>query len=208
MIMHEIFRDIDVQSDKVNRIINCAFEEFSKNAFDKASTNNIVKAAQVSRGLMYHHFKDKQELFDFLMAFSLTVMLDAFNKNVDWEEIDILSRIRQTVRFKWDIFQRYPYMLEFCVKHAKSDNIAGEKKIMIDQLKDIRKSLYNENIDISVFKEGIDIHMAIDVIRWTIAKYSEEYQQKIIVGNKQPQLEEMFTRLEDYIEFLKEVFYK
>ena len=39
--MNEILKNMD--AEKRDRIINAALEEFAKNGFDKASTNNIVK---------------------------------------------------------------------------------------------------------------------------------------------------------------------
>lgn len=58
----EIFKNID--EEKRGRIINSALEEFSKNSFDKASTNIIVKNAGISKGSLFHYFKNKQELYE------------------------------------------------------------------------------------------------------------------------------------------------
>jgi AcrR family transcriptional regulator len=44
--MEEILKNMG--EEKRNRIINSALEEFSKNSFEKASTNNIVKKAGIS----------------------------------------------------------------------------------------------------------------------------------------------------------------
>jgi len=69
--MEDRFNSLDITSDKVKRIVNASFEVFVKNDFEKASTNSIVKLAGVSRGLLYHYFKDKQDLFDFILEFSI-----------------------------------------------------------------------------------------------------------------------------------------
>ena len=56
--MEKIFKNIDIE--KRDRIINSALEEFSKNRFEKASTNNIVKNANISKGLLFHYFANKK----------------------------------------------------------------------------------------------------------------------------------------------------
>jgi len=43
------FEHIDINNDKIQKIVNCAFEVFSKNDLEKASTNMIVKQAGISR---------------------------------------------------------------------------------------------------------------------------------------------------------------
>ncbi len=45
------------------RIIGAAMEEFSKNGYDQASTNTICKQYGISKGVIYHYFKDKDELY-------------------------------------------------------------------------------------------------------------------------------------------------
>lgn len=45
------------------KVINVARKQFNLNGFDGASIDQIMKAAGLSRGGFYHHFKDKEELF-------------------------------------------------------------------------------------------------------------------------------------------------
>ena len=52
--MDEILKKMD--QDKRERIINSSLEEFSKNKFEKASTNTIVKNANISKGLLFRVF--------------------------------------------------------------------------------------------------------------------------------------------------------
>ena len=44
-------------------IINTARKQFNLNGFDGVSIDHIMKAAGLSRGGFYHHFKDKEQLF-------------------------------------------------------------------------------------------------------------------------------------------------
>ena len=46
-------------------------------------------------------------------------------------------------------------------------------------LSDIQTKFYLKNIDLSKFKDDIDIDKAINVIQWTMQKCSEEYQDKV-----------------------------
>ena len=47
----------------VTRLLRVAMQEFSEKGYAGASTETIVKNAEVTRGALYHHFKNKQDLF-------------------------------------------------------------------------------------------------------------------------------------------------
>lgn len=45
------------------RIMSAARKEFGDNGYEAASINTICAAEGLSKGLLYHHFKDKDELY-------------------------------------------------------------------------------------------------------------------------------------------------
>ena len=46
-----------------NRILSAAVKEFGGKSFDSASLNNICSESGISKGLIYHHFGNKDELY-------------------------------------------------------------------------------------------------------------------------------------------------
>jgi len=50
------------------RLITAARKEFAKVGYVAASTERIVVAAKLTRGALYYHYKDKQELFEAVFA--------------------------------------------------------------------------------------------------------------------------------------------
>ena len=51
-----------LETEKRERIINAALKEFAKNGYDKASTNDIVKEAEISKGSLFNYFNSKNEI--------------------------------------------------------------------------------------------------------------------------------------------------
>ena len=45
------------------RILAAAFTEFGSKSYDVASVNSICETGQISKGLLYHNFKGKDELY-------------------------------------------------------------------------------------------------------------------------------------------------
>ena len=77
--------------EKRTRFLEAAWEEFTRVSFAEASTNQIVRRAGVPRGSFYQYFRDKEDLFVYLM----TQARDHF--------IELYSRIME--RCGGDVFQ-------------------------------------------------------------------------------------------------------
>lgn len=45
------------------RILDAAMEEFSRKGYEGASLNTVCAEKGISKGIVYHHFKDKDELY-------------------------------------------------------------------------------------------------------------------------------------------------
>ena len=52
--------------EKRRRIVNAAMEVFGKNEYKRASTDDIAARAGISKGLLFHYFGSKKELYFYL----------------------------------------------------------------------------------------------------------------------------------------------
>ncbi len=71
---------------------------------------------------------------------------------------------------------------------------------------ELYSQIYSKNIDYSLFKEEIDIEKAINIIRWTLEKYSDELRQNL--KNLEFDYETIENEIYQYIDILKSCFYK
>lgn len=53
--------------EKRQRLLDAAWEEFSRTSFPEASINQIIHNARIPRGSFYQYFEDKKELFWYLL---------------------------------------------------------------------------------------------------------------------------------------------
>lgn len=53
--------------EKQNRIINAGFRVFSQNSYKKSPVNEIALEAGISKSLLFFYFKNKKELYIFLL---------------------------------------------------------------------------------------------------------------------------------------------
>lgn len=193
------------------RILNAAMKEFAEKGFDNASTNEIVKEAEISKGILFHYFSNKKKLYLFLFDYCIDIMLNEFYKKINLDERDIFNKLHQIMIVKLELVNKYPQIITYvqsAAKETQSDirNILESKSGKLTE--DAYKKIF-DNIDISKFKEDIDAAKAINIIMWTIEGFSaieiKKMQLKIV---DKIDYEKVFADVDVYIEILKNSFYK
>ncbi|MBN2261116.1 MAG: TetR/AcrR family transcriptional regulator [Clostridiales bacterium] len=204
--MEEILKKLD--SEKRDRIINSALDEFGHNSYEKASTNNIVKNAGISKGLLFHYFRNKQELYNYLENFVFQKMMDVILEEIDWNESDIFNRIKQIAIIKMEVISKYPGIETFgkVIYEKKSIN---EIKMMIEKMvPDIYHQIYTKNIDLNRFRDDIDFNKVIQIIQWTFEKYVEEQMELIKKSGVKLDFSKIIFGMDLYIDVMRKAFYK
>lgn len=98
------------QSEKTrntyNKILLSAIDEFGEKGYDNASLNAICTKYNISKGLIYHNFKNKDELY-------LCVVKECFDKlvnylkQVDYSSDDVWNNMEKLLRLRQDFFDKY-----------------------------------------------------------------------------------------------------
>lgn len=66
------------------RILTSAIEEFNSYDYESASLNRICKRREISKGIIYHYFKDKDDLYLKCVQKCFETLIDYYNqKNFD-----------------------------------------------------------------------------------------------------------------------------
>ncbi|KON88158.1 TetR family transcriptional regulator [Sporosarcina globispora] len=193
--------------EKQERIINAAMKEFIKSGYDKASTNEMVKDAQISKGSLFNYFSSKKDLYLFLIQNTVNIIEEIYVE-IDMTERDIFERISQVGFIKLNIQKKYPLVFDFLKSLLEED--AQEVKSDINQLlaniqRDGMKRIY-ENIDWSKLREDIDPEKAMNILNWTMAGFAELQIAKI--KSFEHVRVELFNEWDRYREILKRSFYK
>ena len=114
-------------------MINGALKVFAQQGYRHASTDDIVREAGISKGLLFHYFGSKIGLYGFLFDYSARFMLLEMSGTVSRGETDFFELIRQMERARMQVMKLYPYMQQFlnrCLKEKcqeAADEI-GEKR--------------------------------------------------------------------------------
>lgn len=202
---------LDIKPEKQERIINAALKEFSQKGFEKASTNEIVKDAGISKGLLFHYFHNKKELFLFLYDYSLDLVTKDFFDKVDFSERDLFARFRQMALLKLELIKKYPEMLDFILVAylEQSTEIKSELDANNTEHLDSIYARIFQDIDATLFKEGLNVKRAIEIFTWTLEGYSLQKQKQLKIRRyDQIDADEILREMDVYIDILKDCFYK
>lgn len=207
--MYSKFEGLD--EEKKQRILNAAMKEFAAKGYDHASTNKIVEDAGIAKGLLFHYFKSKKQLFLYLYDTSLALAIREITSTVDYEEKDFFARLLKTQRSKMELISVYPDIMDF-LKVSYLDESAAVRKDLDDRkagllLVGFQKAF--EGIDTSVFRPELDIGLVIKTVAWAYEGFANSFMETLrhmdtIKMDYRPLIEES----EKYAEFLKKCFYK
>lgn len=207
-----ISKFLSLEPEKQTRIINAALTEFSERGYKNASTNEIVKRANISKGLLFHYFGNKKKLFLFLYDYSLDIFLNDFYSKVDYGETDLIKRLRQVALLKIKLIQKHPDLYNFLVVSMVDDAIEIKPELE-NKFKAAVRDGFNKlfaNIDESKLKEGLDVRRVTEIIIWvaqglgnrTIEQMRQDPDYKAHFD-----IQEYMTEVDKYITILVNAFY-
>lgn len=126
----------DLKQEKQDRMVNAALRIFALNGYQHASTDDIVKEAHISKGLLFHYFDSKLGVYSFVYDYAVRYISLELSSAIDPEETSFFTVLRQMEAAKMQVLKSYPFMYMF-VHSCKSESIteavlateAGQKTI-------------------------------------------------------------------------------
>jgi len=106
----------DLKREKQDRMINAGLKVFAKHGYRHATTDDIVKEAGISKGLLFHYFENKVGIYVFLMDYSVRFLLLELSRSVKADTTDFFEICRQIEWGKLQVLRNYPYMQAFLDK--------------------------------------------------------------------------------------------
>ncbi len=148
-------------------IRSSAMLEFGENTFKKTSADAIAKRAGVSKGLLFHYFKDKRELYLYLYQYALDVCVKHYMlKSYDFGETDFFLALEMGHKVKMDLVRRYPGLFRFVMRtYYERDSILSPKlRQGLDDLMESTIRDFLSRMDLYKFKDGVDPYQVIRLL--------------------------------------------
>jgi len=217
-ISYESFENLD--ENKKARIINAGFSVFAEHGYDKASVDDIVKLAGISKGSLFYYFKSKHNFFNYLIDCCLKItektinVPDSEGKASYLKYTDFFERINAIHLLKMKTNLEYPQMAAFMKKVIFDSSAVAQEAIknIIQNYSGDRIKEFFAGLDLAKFKDGIDPMMVIQLLVWC----SEGCVNQILMqhkmaggfGQSEPDFEQVIALYYKYVDLFRKNFYK
>jgi len=176
-----------LEEEKRERIINAAMREFL-HGYSAAKTDDIVREAGISKGLLFHYFGTKEKLYDFLIENAIAVIQAEYVNLINTRQPDLLDSVWQMSLLKQDLSLRFPVIFDFLTSTYLDTRhpMNAEQAAQLTKFMEMRNKVLAEileNCDKSLFREGIDPLKAINIINWTLTGAAEDMAKRAMAAD-------------------------
>ena len=198
--MNEKF--FDLKRGKQDRIINAGLKVFAKHGYRHATTDDIVKEAGISKGLLFHYFTNKVGVYVFLMDYSVRFLLLELSRTVKTDTKNYFELLKQMESGKLAVLKNYPYMQAFLDKAF--EEVCLEALEECEEQKEVYRSKieeYYKQVAEQKFKHHVTFDKMQTLFGYIIKGITAE---NMALDTMQPEL--MYIRSCEYIDMMRGVY--
>ena len=197
--MNEKF--FDLKREKQDRMINAGLKVFAKYGYRHATTDDIVKEAGISKGLLFHYFTNKVGVYVFLMDYSVRFLLLELSRAVKKDTVDFFELYKQIENGKLQVLKNYPYMQAFLDKAFEEICLEAleeceEQKVAYER----KMEEYYSQVSDHEFKNGISFQQMQEMFKYIIKGITAE---NMVLDTMQPEI--MYHQVCGYIDMMRGV---
>lgn len=154
-----------LDNSRKQRILDASLQEFSEYGFEKASTDRICQKAGVSKGLLFHHFGSKENIFMITMNNCIDDILNEFN-DLDFPKLDFISTIMKMMEMKYDFFKKNQmhYKLMMNGFYDTPKKLKKELDQRYSELKEIGSNVFLDMIKRLPVRKDVSIENVVSIL--------------------------------------------
>lgn len=208
--MNQAFINLDPERQR--RIIDCCMEEFAANGYAQASTNRMVQAAGISKGLLFHYFGSKQDLYLHLFQLAMAESTEWFFHGMGDLSPDLMERILHWTKRKLELFREKRTIYRFSLS-VIDPRLPTELRLALQQAQaDLTNELTArmlDGVDWSFFRPDVDRQLAVRLVFSALQALADAYLQlhQQGVGLSQEQYDQTLRDVRTVTDYLKQGLY-
>lgn len=191
----------DLKKEKQDRMINAALKVFALHGYRHASTDDIVREAAISKGLLFHYFGSKLGLYSFIYEYSARYMTLELSTTVDSQCTDMFLLMKQVECARMHAMRGYPYMQQFLNRSMAED--VSEALLAIEDKRNILTDAYdtiNNRMNFAELPPEVDGEKLRKMLDFTIKGLMTERFQD---ASFQPEM--LYEEIADYLDMMKKI---
>ena len=194
----------NLKKDKQDRMINAALKVFAMQGYRHGSTDDIVREAAVSKGLLFHYFESKLGVYRFIYDYSVRYMNLELRSTVSPKEKDLFGVMKQVECARMHAMKGYPYMQQFLNRSLAEDSY--EALLSVEEKKNSLEETYaviDSQIDYGLLPSGIDGEKLRKMLDFTVKGLMTERFQD---ASFQPDM--LYQEICGYLDMMGQLVYR
>lgn len=200
-----------LEAEKQKRILDAAMAEFAQHGYEQASTNRIVKSAGIGKGMLFHYFNSKEELFQYLVDFATQHTYERYWSRIDPEETDLLAQLSTVAAIKLEAFLQDPHLFNFLGRVYLNDMAylrPDQQERMVTMQQQAMADLY-ARIDTSLFRRDVPAEQVSKMLHWVIEGYQTDLINRLRGKDLTSlDMESFWDEFYDLLAVLRRIFYE
>ena len=145
--------------ERQRTILNAAFKVFANSDYKHASMQQIADEARISKSLLFHYFKNKQELYLHLWSVAAEQTARATREYGVAETTDFFEMLRRTTHAKCAVMREHPHSFGFAVRAYYEQDPAVRAAIHrdVDNYADRGEELVARIVDESTLRDDVAV---------------------------------------------------
>ncbi len=155
----------ELSTEKQQRILNAGYKVFSDNIYKKASMQLIADNAQISKSLLFHYFRNKQTLYEYLFQ-SAVRALQQHKTAVIAKPADFFELLENEFYQRIKLMEMFPYQYRFIMRVYDETCFSRNEEInrIISAEMHQKKAQVLNSADRSKFRYPEDLEILYDLI--------------------------------------------
>lgn len=194
----------DLKKEKQDRMINASLKVFALQGYRHASTDDIVREAAISKGLLFHYFGSKLGVYTFIYDYSVRYINLELKSTVDPKEKDMFLLLKQTEAARMHAMRGYPYMQQFLNRSMSED--VSEALLAIETKRNSLTDTYDairQQMDFSALPAGTDGEKLCKMLDFTIRGLMTE---RFLDASFQPEM--LYEEICSYLNMVRHLVYR
>ncbi len=194
----------DLKKEKQDRIINGALKVFASQGYRHGSTDDIVREAGISKGLLFHYFGSKLGVYGFVYDYSARYMSLELRSMVNTKEKDLFQVMKHVESARMHAMKGYPYMQQFLNRSLAEDSY--EALLAVEEKRNGLAETYaaiEGQIDYGLLPAGVDGERLRKMLDFTIKGLMTERFQD---ASFQPDM--LYQEICGYLDMMRQIVYR
>lgn len=181
----------------IEKIMSSAVKEFNIHGYDSASMNRICADGKISKGIIYHYFKDKDELYLKCIQDCYQTLADYYASQ-QFHELDIEDGFKAYMNVRMKFFEEHPEFRGLFFNALLKTPITLRKQVTEARktIDDFNLSFYEAILSKSTLRNSLSLKQAIKYLDMQQTAFNDYFRKE---AEEQEDFQTVINKHEDML---------